>query len=121
MSQISSNEDVHRLNITDIVHLILSQENAGKRSFELVAIFGLEFGCNSFSPGLMPFVCRIQGVRGLFEVVVLAIFFMEIPYQPHDSKNDEAKGNQRAIPIATVGEVIIAAKFQVNLYWSPSL
>jgi hypothetical protein len=46
----------------------------------------------------MAFVCRIQGVRGLFEGVVLAGLLMKKLYQPDDSKNDEAKGNHERDP-----------------------
>jgi hypothetical protein len=46
----------------------------------------------------MPFVGRIQGVRGLFEGVVLAGLLMEKLYKADDSKNDEAKGNHKRDP-----------------------
>jgi len=44
--------------------------------------------------GLLLLVCRTHGVRRLFEIIVLAIFLMEILDQPQDSKQDKAKGNQ---------------------------
>lgn len=47
---------------------------------------------------LIPFVGGIQVVRGLFGVVVFAIFLVKKGYQPPDSKQDEANGNQQSGP-----------------------
>ncbi len=46
----------------------------------------------------MVFVCRIQSVRRVLEVIVFVAFFVKILYQPPDSKQDEAEGNQESSP-----------------------